>query len=170
MKRWRRILVPTDFSPCALAALDLAIELAAEANSTLILQHATERPRGLDPSAQLHVRDSDAPVETWVHERVRPRLEALAAPLRARGLAVELRSDVGRASPAILAAIDASAADLVVLGTHGRAGLALVLLGSVAEEVVQKAPVPVLTVRGPCAATERADDELQHQLDAETQG
>lgn len=171
MKRWKRILVPTDFSPCAIAALELAAELAAESGGTIVLEHSTERPRGLDATAQLHVGRGDAPVDVWVHEQVRPRLEALAEPLRARGVAVELRSDVGKPSKAILAAIEASGADLVVLGTHGRAGLAHILLGSVAEEVVRKAHVPVLTVRGGCAVTDGVDDdEIEHQLDAETQG
>ena len=49
-------------------------------------------------------------------------------------------------------------ADLIVLGTHGRTGLAHVLMGSVAERVVQKAPCPVLTVRHP-------DRKFKHPLD-----
>lgn len=171
MKRWKRILVPTDFSPCALAALDLAAELAAESGGTIVLEHSTERPRGLGAAIELHVNGGDAGTDAWLHGQVRPRLEALAGPLRARGVAVELRSDVGKPSQAILSAIDGSGADVVVLGTHGRAGLAHILLGSVAEEVVRKAPVPVLTVRGGCGVTEGLDaDDVEHQLDAETQG
>ena len=53
----------------------------------------------------------------------------------------------------VLAAIDQHNIDVVVMGTHGRRGIAHALLGSVAERVVRLSPVPVLTVRGPPANT-----------------
>lgn len=55
---------------------------------------------------------------------------------------------VGVAWQEILAAAALAGSDLVVMGTHGRRGLAHALLGSVAEKVVRLCPVPVLTVRG----------------------
>jgi nucleotide-binding universal stress UspA family protein len=58
----------------------------------------------------------------------------------------------------IIHAAQSESADLIVMGTHGRSGLAHVLMGSVAERVVNKAPCPVLTVRHP-------DRKFKHPLD-----
>ena len=57
--------------------------------------------------------------------------------------------DVARAFDSLAAAAHASGVDLIVMGTHGRSGVAHLLMGSVAERVVQTAPCPVLTVRHP---------------------
>ena len=68
----------------------------------------------------------------------------------ARFTGVELKLQVREGDPSreiIRAAADLGA-DLIVLGTHGRTGVAHLLIGSVAEKVVRKSPVPVLTVRG----------------------
>jgi nucleotide-binding universal stress UspA family protein len=173
MSRWKRILVPTDFSPCADAAVDLAVDLARGSGAMIVLQHATERPSGLGATAMIVPEPGRAPVavDEWMHAKVRARLEHAAAPLRALGLEVRVRSDVGKAHTAVLAAIEAEGADLCVIGTHGRAGVAHFLLGSVAEKVVRHANIPVLTVRGHCATTAGVDDDpIEHQLDAETQG
>ena len=69
--------------------------------------------------------------------------KAKAAGVRARALLLE-----GAAADRIVRAARSYHADLIVIGTHGRTGLARVLLGSVAERVVGTAPCPVLTVRG----------------------
>lgn len=170
MKVWKKLLVPTDFSPCASAALDLAVELVAE-GGVVVLHHATDRPPGLASDVALHVGGHALGAEAWARGELGARLERLAAPARRRG--VEVQVDVGFGAPtkAILAAVERVGADLVVIGTHGRAGLAHYLLGSVAEQVVRAAPVPVLTVRGACGLTVGLDDDgVEHQLDAEMQG
>lgn len=84
-------------------------------------------------------------------------LAKIAAPLQAEGLHVEVRAVVGRAIDVILAASES--ADAIVMGTHGRAGLARFFLGSVAEPIVRRASVPVITVGGPTSspATAPAD-------------
>ena len=71
--------------------------------------------------------------------------ERLPAPLRAR-LKGTTEIAVGPTSGTIVAVADDCGADLIVIGSHGRTGLAHMLLGSVAETVVRKAPCPVLTV------------------------
>jgi universal stress protein A len=73
--------------------------------------------------------------------------------VKARGL-----MRVGAPFLEIINAAQGEAADLIVMGTHGRTGLAHVLMGSVAERVVNKAPCPVLTVRHP-------DRKFKHPLD-----
>jgi nucleotide-binding universal stress UspA family protein len=68
-----------------------------------------------------------------------------------RGKGVELKAHLRQADPrdAIVAAAKDLHADLVVMGTHGRRGIARALLGSVAEAVLRVSPVPVLSVRTP---------------------
>lgn len=171
MTRWKRILLPVDFSPCSRAALSLAGDLAVASGATVILHHATERPAGLARGARLHLPRGDVDADAWADQQTRERLDPLALELRARGVSVELRAVVGKPAARILSAIVDDDADLVVLGTHGRTGLAHALLGSVAETVVRHASVPVITVRSPCGALAGVDDdEVEHQLDAETQG
>jgi nucleotide-binding universal stress UspA family protein len=69
--------------------------------------------------------------------------KAKTAGVRARGLLLE-----GTAADRIVRAARSHRADVIVIGTHGRTGLARVFLGSVAARVVGTAPCPVLTVRG----------------------
>lgn len=171
MTHWKRILVPVDFSPCSRSALSLAGDLAVEGGAVVILHHATERPSGLGRGARLHFPTGDVDADAWAHDQTRDKLEHLAIELRARGVPVELRAAIGKPVPSILAAIAEDEPDVVVLGTHGRSGLAHVVLGSVAEAVIRQASVPVVTVRNACSPLAGVDDDdVEHQLDAETQG
>jgi nucleotide-binding universal stress UspA family protein len=85
-------------------------------------------------------------------------LDKIAGNLRTAGLKVKSLLKVGSPFLEILHTAQSEGADLIVLGTHGRTGLAHVLMGSVAERVVQKAPCPVLTIRHP-------DRKFKHPLD-----
>lgn len=134
-----RILVATDFSEASGPALDLAVALAHGA-SRLIVVTVAELPSTVDLSAPVDLL-------TPLADAADQQLTALLARVRARRPQVEGIVRVGVAWEQILAAAAELGADLVVLGTHGRRGLAHVVLGSVAERVVQLSPVPVLTVR-----------------------
>ncbi|RMH17320.1 MAG: universal stress protein [Acidobacteria bacterium] len=145
----KNILMPTDFSSCANAALDCAIFLAEQYDARLTLLHVLV----------LHEEDPADPAYHF------PDGEELVARLRrvARG---ELRGLIDRRgglpaldlhevtvrgvapAPEIVGYASEHHSDLIVIGTHGRRGLRRFLLGSVAEEVVRLAPCPVLTVRG----------------------
>jgi nucleotide-binding universal stress UspA family protein len=147
----RRILVPTDFSACATPAVRYAAELSDKFAAELILLHVV-------PDAVLALPDAVMPTPAPPADLT--ALEAagrdgLANLIAAEGLAARHpRAEVRAGSPAaeILAAAKDLHADLVCIGTHGRGGLARVLLGSVAEHVVRQSPCPVLTVRPPKAA------------------
>jgi nucleotide-binding universal stress UspA family protein len=78
--------------------------------------------------------------------------------LRDGGLKARSLLRVGSPFVEIVRTAQSERADLIVVGTHGRTGLAHVLMGSVAERVVQKAPCPVLTIRHP-------DRKFRHPLD-----
>jgi universal stress protein A len=142
----RRILVPTDFSDCALPAVRYAAELADKFAAELILLHVV-------PDTVLALPDAVMPTPTPMAD-----LDALtdagkeglsnliaAEKLESRHPRPEVR--IGSPAQEIIAAAKDLHVDLVCIGTHGRGGLARVLLGSVAEHVLRQAPCPVLTVR-----------------------
>jgi nucleotide-binding universal stress UspA family protein len=145
----RRIAYATDFSATARAAWPWVVTLADATGAMVDLMHVTLQP----------VPDRDLPLETLdrmarlLHEEGQARaeqfLEASAFP-RDR---VTIRVGRGVVGDEIVHWARARAADLIVLGTHGRSGLARWMLGSVALHTVQAAPCPVFTV-GPPAASE----------------
>jgi universal stress protein A len=142
----RRILVATDFSDLARAAAGEAGRLAAEHGASLLVVHV------LQPTAQVvtvsvpgvSLPDLDAELLRGCEEQ----LEALCAALGSeRGVPVRAILRAGRPSVEILAVAAAEGCDLIVIATHGRSGLQHLVLGSVAERVVQRATVPVLVWR-----------------------
>lgn len=140
----RHILVPTDFSEGSQRAFTTALDMARDSGAQLTLFHVHHVPANLFPDVILPVspdlqRDIEHSVDLVLDKW---RAEAVAA-----GVDADVRTTVGGTADEICAAADAIGADLIVIGTHGRSGLSHVLLGSVAEKVVRKAPCPVLTVR-----------------------
>jgi universal stress protein A len=129
-----RVLAAVDFSLCSLAALEYAEELARQFDSELVLLHAMGAP-----SIPAEVRHLDQKAAEAALTRAVERL-------RDRGLAVRGLLRPGAPAEEILKAAASEHAGVVVMGTHGRSGLARVLMGSVAELVVRGAPCPVLTV------------------------
>ncbi|WP_276259361.1 universal stress protein [Haloglomus litoreum] len=149
------ILVPTDGSEAATAALDHAADLADEHDAEVHLLYVTESPAIAPTPAAGGVLEA---LERHGEEIV----DEAAERLRNR----RVHTAVARGSPhrAILDYAASNDVDLVVMGTHGRTGLSHALLGSVAERVVRLSPVPVLTVRhdeavdGEVPDSEAADD------------
>ena len=141
---FQRILCPVDFSDASAGALRVAAGLAVRFDAALTLLHVDLVPGSAIPEAMLPTppelaTDLSAPAD-------RPLLEwkALAERLGARR--VQAYRSVGQPAQEIVALAGRDAFDLVVIGTHGRTGLGHFLLGSVAEEVVRRAPCPVLTI------------------------
>ena len=141
------ILVPTDFSETADAALEYAAALAARLGASLHLLHVFADPYRGAPGADLY-----APVMPDLQERA---LADARADLVTRLAAHQTTAHPGTC--ALVSGLTAKqiaqyandhAIGLIVMGTHGRRGVAHLLLGSVAEHVVRIAPCPVLTVRG----------------------
>jgi nucleotide-binding universal stress UspA family protein len=145
MPTFRRILVATDFSEASGAALRLAADLARESGGDLTVQHTCEVP------LYAYSEMAMAPVDLLepVIAVARQKLDDEVAALRGRCPGVRGILKVGVPWEEVLAAAAEVAADLVVVGTHGRRGVTHALLGSVAEKVVRLSTVPVLTVRGP---------------------
>lgn len=140
------ILVPIDFSEASGAALDYATFLAKTFGANVELVHV------LDPILQVpgeSVFATDAPPETLAEQARRiatEELDRLAERLERQGLSVRATLEAGVPWECVVRS--AARADLIVMGTHGRTGITRVLLGSVTDKVVQRSPVPVLTIRG----------------------
>ncbi|MGC1275393.1 MAG: universal stress protein [Planctomycetaceae bacterium] len=144
MPHIRRILHPTDFSERSEAAWKYAELLANRFGSELVLLHVLQEPIAVLPESSLAVAPPaiNLPELMDAAEQGLGKFEA-AAP----ATIVDRTVRNGPAAEEIVHYAKEAGADLIVLGTHGRTGLAHVLLGSVAEKVVRKAPCAVLTVR-----------------------
>jgi nucleotide-binding universal stress UspA family protein len=135
----KHIVVAIDFGEPAQAALSYAIGLAQKFGAKLTLLHVYGIPTVYYP-------DSVAwPLEDLA-KAAQATLDAEVAKVRASVPSAEGHTEVGDPRERILAFAKDSGADLLVLGTHGRRGLAHLVLGSVAEWVVRASPLPVLTI------------------------
>jgi universal stress protein A len=151
---FNRILVPTDFSPPSDAALEYARILAAKFGSTLRILHVVDDPS----SSSEYVSDGFAPstheIQAALTAHARKRLEHLMTTVDRRRYHAYTDAVIGKPAPAIIDYAGATGTSLIVMGTHGRTGLAHLMMGSVAEQVVRTAPCPVLTVRQVSVADE----------------
>jgi len=142
VRKTARILCPTDFSACSRGALEEAAGLAELTGAEICLLHAFQDPAYMLPLGGYAGPLADVLGE--MRERVTHDLEALAEPLRERGLRVETLMMQGSPHKSIVDRAQEWKADIVVMGTHGRTGVERVLSGSVAERVVRLAPCSVL--------------------------
>jgi universal stress protein A len=143
------ILHPTDFSPRSEQALQLACALARDAGARLIVLHVLERPLIVYSGVALA-----PPAPPPSEEERRKRREQLEQVRPADpAVVIERRLEEGDPATAIVQVAQETGCDLIVMGTHGRTGLARLLMGSVAEKVVREAPCLVLTVKAPQPAS-----------------
>jgi nucleotide-binding universal stress UspA family protein len=140
-----KILLSTDFSGCSAEAAGMARSLAERFGSRVVVLHVLDEPATLDPMFR-----GDIPLEmlrSRMEQFARENMDAFLArhfsgfedfaTMLATG--IPYREIIGKAREV--------AADLIVIGTHGRTGVEHVIFGSTAEKVVRMAPCPVLTVR-----------------------
>ncbi|MFI5178118.1 MAG: universal stress protein [Vicinamibacterales bacterium] len=142
----RTILVPTDFSAPASAAWQFAQGLAGPLKSRIHLLHVVATPYLYDAWGTEGIALRAAELLALSEDAARSELARLvpkAGSLRGRVVAA---TRTGLTVEQILEYVAANHIDLVVMGTHGRGPVGHLLLGSVAERVVQHSPVPVLTL------------------------
>ncbi|MGH7935201.1 MAG: universal stress protein [Candidatus Binataceae bacterium] len=160
MPTFTKIIAATDFSDDSAHAMGFAEELARKFSAEIIVVHVdqplqpvmvSELNPGLDVGTMNRIAEEQRLLALRQLDQTTGRLRD--GGLKARGL---LR--VGAPFLEIINTAQGESADLIVLGTHGRSGLAHVLMGSVAERVVRKAHCPVLTVRHP-------DRKFKHPLE-----
>jgi len=158
----RRILLPTDFSQFNDAALGYASSLAAESDATLYIVHVDEYR---DASAALGEAaiNYSAPWGVADRSEIRKQLDQVKPTIPR--VDYEHRYLEGGPIHEIVAFAEREHIDLIVMGSHGRTGLARLLMGSVAEGVARRAPCPVLIVKQPVASVPEIepDDALVFQ-------
>jgi len=140
----KRLLVPVDGSDPADAALDFALEEYPDADITALSV--------IDPT-DVGYGSVEAAPSTFEHlqrtaeERTEAVLEAARETAAERGIELTTETVIGMPSRAIVEWAENNEVDGIVIGSHGREGVTRVLLGSVAESVVRRSPVPVTVVR-----------------------
>ena len=143
--QFRRILCAMDFSPAAMQALGFALELGRRSRGIVIVQHAIEWLPDEEP--RMHAHFNVAEYRVYLLEDARARLEHLLASEDQTNVDVQPVVSAGRSYREILKEAEARAADLIVMGAHGRGGIGHALTGSATNQVVRAAACPVLTVR-----------------------
>ena len=138
---FKKILVPLDGSSLAEAILPQVTELAKALNAELSVLRV----------AFVHVFPGADPTEEEVQviHKAEEYVGGIAAKLADEGISVKTSVRFGKPATEILSHITDNKLELVAMSTHGRSGLSRLVMGSVAEEVVRHAGVPVLLLRAP---------------------
>lgn len=144
---YRRILWPTDLSPLAKAAIPHTLRVAAPGRAELIVLHVLSPVAVYVPPAAAAVAwdTFDKEIRAATQKQLRRVTEEVKG--KARGVRVRSLLVLGSPFEQIPRVAKRLRCDLIVLATHGRTGLGHLFMGSVAENVVRRAPCPVLAVR-----------------------
>jgi nucleotide-binding universal stress UspA family protein len=143
-----RILVPTDFSKFSKIAVNYAVALAEKFGAELYLLHVVQDLALFIPDAVAVVPPVAVPVDQFT-VAARAALDRVVEENQLERFHAHREVREGTPFYEIIRFAKEANIDLIVMGTHGHSGLAHVLLGSVTEKVVRKAPCPVLTIRHP---------------------
>ena len=150
MLNLKKILYPTDFSEYSLAALPYAVSIAKQNDAELYCLHVVDMPQEEYLTSEYMVPLNVPHVsKDKVLRTARTRMERFVTENLSEIEKVESRVIVGVPFLEIIRYARDQSIDLIVIGTHGHSALAAMLLGTVVEKVVRKAPCPVLTVRHP---------------------
>jgi nucleotide-binding universal stress UspA family protein len=141
----KRILYPTDFSPCSKLAFEIACDMAKQNQSTLTILHVVET-LGADNVTYGEAATKLEP-ESYI-QTLTNQIKELVPPADS-GIPVEHVVAEGEPAEQIDLFAAKNKIDLIIMGTHGKSGLRRLLTGSVAEQVMRKTPCPMLVVRLP---------------------
>lgn len=146
MNDFKRLLVPVDFADCSKKALETALALAAKLSADVEVFHAWIPPpsasMALAPGVSVkRIEEMQSDLQKEAEQDLRHFLESVTIPSQVR---VTTRAAMGAPHELILA--HSSSFDLVVLGTHGRRGIAHFFLGSVAAAAIRSCKTPVMVV------------------------
>lgn len=147
--RWKRILVPHDFSPSAEHAAALAQHEAKLHGAEIFVLHVVEMPNHLALDVSVVPPETGTPVSVreYASSHAHAHCQQLVGRLAAAGVQATTHTRVGAPVDEINRFVAEHAIDLIVMGTHGRSGFRKLVAGSVAERVVRTSTVPVLTTR-----------------------
>jgi nucleotide-binding universal stress UspA family protein len=154
------ILCPIDFSEFSVSAYQHALSVAAHYEAKLVAQHIVELWRhpsaDFAPSAGLYEESCQA-----LRESGKEQLQEFVKNHTHREIQPELLVEVGVAADSILSFAQSQETDVIVMGTHGRRGFDRLMLGSVTDRVMRRAPCPVLAASKPPHDSVTASNE-QH--------
>jgi nucleotide-binding universal stress UspA family protein len=153
----RRILHATDFSSTSEAAWNETRRLGRLFDAEVVVVHSVAPPLVFPEEGYFSAQLYDDLVDD-LRRSAQEGFDRLLASVTGSGLNVRIRLMDGPPAKRIIEAVTAESADLLVIGTHGRAGLQRALLGSVSDRLVRQAPCPVLTV--PPTPGSRLRDEI----------
>jgi len=149
--KFKRIVVPVDFSDSSQRALQFAADLSKPFGAELIVLYVVEPVLYVVP-------DYSGAQSSALAQLARDQMQAARAELarierRYARRRIKLRTQIGNGRPAqvIVDAAKQAKADLIVMATHGRSGVSRLVMGSVAERVVRTATCPVLTLHSAAA-------------------
>lgn len=154
------LLVPVDDSVVSKAAIPVAVALARQTGATIDLVRVFEPASaanigiapGLSPAyAELIIESERAGLT-----KARRSLDQMAAEMRANGVRVSWEIRSGRTADEIVRMAETTAADLIIMATHGRGGIRRFVLGSVTDDVLQRGTTPILVVPGSASAADQA--------------
>lgn len=148
---WKTILVPHDFSSSANHAAAIARDESKLHGSKLLLLHVIQLPSQFQADQAIVPEDTGAPItlREYAVKQAEAHLEDLSARLAKDGVTAQTFLRIGNPVDEILTFVTENAVDLIVMGTHGRSGVAKMLAGSVTERIIRAADIPVLTTRHP---------------------
>jgi universal stress protein A len=139
---FKTVLCPTDFSEESYRAIEYGLRFAKGADGTLILAHVIHVPSG-------ELREPESRILTF--DEAKERTIKLLQELHVKRLQsypkCEFLVDIGEPHTVLLNMATQYKADLIVVATHGRSGLTHMVIGSVAEKLIQHAPCPLFVVR-----------------------
>lgn len=137
----KKFLFPTDFSHSSDASIGQATALAKDAGATLLIVHVEEPPLAYGGGEMYYgVPEPDTDALRAMLEKVVPTDPAVPH---------EHRLVIGDPATSIVDLAKSEHVDMIIMGTHGRTGLRRLLMGSVAEAIVRRAPCPVMTFKEP---------------------
>lgn len=150
MKIITKIMVAVDFSDYSLAAAEYAARLAKDTGAALLFVNVFNQ-RDVNMMKKAALRIPEFAVDKYLEENMTFRQESLdnlADKTKAGGLAVETSLRVGVPYEALLQEIAEKKPDLLVMGAKGRSNLVDMILGSCAQKMFRRSPIPLLSVRG----------------------
>jgi nucleotide-binding universal stress UspA family protein len=143
-----RILVPVDYSPSSRASAEYALKLAAKVGATVDVVHVWDKPAYVSDAVMVRrAGEEQRSLAELIRENAESEMKEFVSSLSVPpGVSFGQRLVSGDPVGTLCSELKKGEHQLVVIGTHGRTGLAHVLLGSVAERLIRLSPVPVLTV------------------------
>lgn len=136
-----KVVVPVDFSSNMNKVVDYAVSIADKLGSKVLFFHVINNFQGYD---MMLVHPSFIGMNKDLEQQAEERMAALVQDHESRGKGVTGNVVVGDAGEEIIKYAELEQADMIIIGTHGTKGLERVLMGSTADQVVKKAPCPVL--------------------------